>query len=226
MRQVLLTIFGIGVVLVLAGAGTYAFFCDIETSAGNYFETGEWNDCPDLKLGDRDEGFGDHPLGDSVEATWVLSDAMPGGKVTETLSLKNFGDPAYGLEMNCTNENFEPTDDNDPENEAEDNLLGYDVPADAGHGIYDIDSEMIITYMTYDGILIIWEEESSFDSGYVNDIDGDDQISLDDLEHQTISLPPPNGGIWALTMTIEFDEDAGNEYQDDEVKTTFIFVLQ
>ncbi|MCK4527876.1 hypothetical protein KAW18_10935 [candidate division WOR-3 bacterium] len=182
-------------------------------------------DCPDLKLGDKDEGFGDPPLGDSVEATWVLSNAMPGDTVTETLSLQNFGDPAHRLEMNCTNDNSEPTDDNEPENEAEDKLLGYDVPTDAGHGIYDIDSEMIITYMTYDGILIIWGEKNDFDPAYVNDIDGDGQISLDDLEHQIITLPPPNDGIWALTMTIKFDEDAGNEYQSDEVKTTFIFVI-
>ena len=182
-------------------------------------------DCPDLKLGDKDEGFGDPPLGDSVEATWVLSNAMPGDTVTETLSLQNFGDPAHRLEMNCTNDNSEPTDDNEPENEAEDKLLGCDVPTDAGHGIYDIDSEMIITYMTYDGILIIWGEKNDFDPAYVNDIDGDGQISLDDLEHQIITLPPPNDGIWALTMTIKFDEDAGNEYQSDEVKTTFIFTI-
>jgi len=222
MKQVLLPIFGIVMVLTLAGAGTLASFSDTETSSGNTFETGSL----DLKLADTDEWFGDDPLGDSVSATWVLDGAFPGESVTASLVARNFGTiDASRLEMRTVNKCSEPTDDTEPEHVAESAILGYEVPYDAGYGIFDKDKELIVTLMIYDGVIIIWGEENSFNPAYVTDIDGDGQISLDELETQTIILPPPNVGSWSLLMTIKFDEDAGNEYQGDRVDTTFIFAL-
>jgi hypothetical protein len=95
----------------------------------------------------------------------------------------------------------------------------------AGEGIFDIDREMIITLLVYDSKVIIWGQKHSFDPAYVTDLDGDGQISLDELETKTLILPPPDVGSWSLSMTVKFDEDASNEYRSDQVETTFIFTL-
>ena len=212
---------------ILAVQGVWASFSDIETSRQNVFATGSI----DLKLADIDEYFGEDPPGgppngDSVYATWVMRDAEPGDSVTGSLSARNFGSlKADHLEMRVVNLCSEPTDDSEPENTAEEEILGHPVPMTAGEGIFDIDREMIITLLVYDSKVIIWGEKYSFDPAYVTDLDGDGQISLDELETKTLILPPPDVGSWSLAMTVKFDEDASNEYRSDQVETTFIFTL-
>jgi predicted ribosomally synthesized peptide with SipW-like signal peptide len=200
MKQILLSVVVILAVASLATVGTLASFSDIETSVGNYFATGNVN----LTLADPDEDFGEDPLGESVQATWMLSDAIPGDMVTSYVTLKMIdGAGDYNVDITCHNQNI-----------------------DAEGGTSEKDREMIITHMIYGSYLIIWGEENSFDDFWIGDMDGDGQISLDELEAQGIGgLPPPAVAGTPFTMNIKFDEDADNEHKGDRTIMTLTFTL-
>lgn len=201
MKQILSSIIVIVAVASLATGATIAHFSDTETSVGNVIETAN----VDLTLADPDEDFGQDPLGQSVEATWMLPDAIPGDMVTSYVTLKSI-DGANGsyVDISCHNQNI-----------------------DAGGGSCDKDKEMIITQMIYGCDSIIWGEENSFDDYWIRDIDGDGQISLDELEAQGIlGLPPPAVAGTPFTMTVKLDDDAGNEYEGDKTLMCLTFNLR
>ena len=201
MKQILSSVIVILAVASLATVGTLAHFSDTETSAGNVIETAN----VDLTLADPDEDFGQEPLGESVEATWMLPNASPGDKVTSYVTVKSTeGANGSYVDISCYNQNI-----------------------DAEGGTSDKDKEMIITQMIYGCESIIWGEENSFDEYWIRDIDGDGQISLDELEAQGIlGLPPPAAAGTPFIMTIKLDDDAGNEYEGDKTLMCLTFNLR
>ena len=70
MRRTLTAIVLIGIVVILAGAGTYAYFSSTKTSTGNTFTAGTL----DLKLIDWNE----LTWRDGVTATWTATNMAPG----------------------------------------------------------------------------------------------------------------------------------------------------
>jgi predicted ribosomally synthesized peptide with SipW-like signal peptide len=200
MKQILASIIVILAVASLAAVGTLASFSDIETSVGNYFATASLN----LTLADPDEDFGQDPLGESVQATWILPNALPKDMVTAYVTLKMIdGANGHHVDITCHNQNI-----------------------DAHGGTSEKDKEMIITQMIYGGDSIIWGEVDSFDDNWIDDMDGDGQISLDELEAQGIEgLSPPAVAGTPFTMTIKFDDDAGSEHVGDKTIMTLNFAL-
>ena len=201
MKQILLSVIVILAVASLATAGTLAHFSDTETSAGNVIETAN----VDLTLADPNEDFGEEPLGESVEATWMLPDAFPGDMVTSYVTLKSTdGSNGRFVDISCHNQNIDDED-----------------------GTSTKDKELIIIEMIYGCDSIIWGEVNSFDDYWITDLDGDGQISLDEFEAQGIlGLPPPAAAGTPFTMRIKFDEDAGNEYQGDKTVMRLTFNLR
>lgn len=238
MKQLLLSLTVIVVVASLAAVGTYARFIDTETSENNIFQA----DPLDLIL-ENPWGVGE-PWGHSVLRTWHYENMYPdpgfmepGDMLTSQVYLKSFGtSQADHVDIYCVNVNSEPDWDTPAENEAEDTILGYDVPPSPGHGIYDKDAVMIIVNMTYHTIPIIWGEENSYNGAFFTDDNGDGRISLAEFEAQSLhGLPPvPDGGEMAFCMTVKFattmlrnglEVEVGNEYQGDQTMMTLIFIL-
>lgn len=239
MKRVLLASMVIVGVISLAAVGTYAGFVDTETSKDNTFQA----DPNDLFL-KNPTGVGEQ-WGHSVLRTWHYEYKIPpsdpslppwygrmepGDTVSSHVKLNAFGtDEADHVDIHCVNVNSEPEMDTPPENEAEDTILGYDVTTDPGYGIFDKDTVMIITSMTYHTTTII-------SGSYINpayfppaaDTDNDGRISLAEFQaYPLLNLTPvPNSeGEITFFMTVEFAADAGNEYQGDQTMMTLIFTL-
>lgn len=71
-QNVLFSLLMIGVVVAMAGAGTIAYFSDVETSTGNTFTAGTI----DIELDDQDEPFGGDLI-ESVTSTFIINDWKP-----------------------------------------------------------------------------------------------------------------------------------------------------
>lgn len=161
----------------------------------------------DLKIKDQDE----FNYKDGVTATWTMSNMMPGDSVTGWVKFINKGDTAASnLTINCTSITIDPPG---PESDTEE-------------GTTDLDKEMIIAEMLY---YHGYQGNKQIEClSLLNDSNGNGNKDLDDLEAQTIDLPPP-GMTYAyaanLAMTIQFNQEAGNDYQGDIVNSTFIFTL-
>lgn len=82
MKKLIILVVALLVVATMAGAGTFAYFTNTETSTGNSFTSGTF----DVKLA------GGTQNGDSVIGTWVSpSNWAPGQTVNGTLSFTNAG---------------------------------------------------------------------------------------------------------------------------------------
>jgi len=229
MKQLLLSLTIILVTGSLAAVGTYAGFVDTETSSGNTFQTDSvelWLENP-LGIGETE--------GHSVLRTWHYENKFPpglmepGDVVSSHVYLHSFstGDDDH-VDIRCINVNSEPDFDTDAENEAEDALLGYDVPLDPGFGVFNKDTVMIITGMSYHTIPIIWGEYDSFNTAFFTDTSGDGRISLDEFEAQGLQglTPVPDSGVITFLMTVKFADGIWNEYQGDRTNMTLIFTLK
>ena len=78
MKKILMSVMVIGIVVAMLGAGTLAWFSDIETATGNTFQAGDLN----LIVGDNDPttaqlSVHDIKPGDSGDADWVLKNFEP-----------------------------------------------------------------------------------------------------------------------------------------------------
>lgn len=83
MKKILFSMMTMVLVVGMVGAGAFAYFYDVETSAANTFTAGTLN----LELADGDEGWGD-----GVTATWASpANWAPGETVTATVNLINVG---------------------------------------------------------------------------------------------------------------------------------------
>ncbi|MFC1983929.1 SipW-dependent-type signal peptide-containing protein [Chloroflexota bacterium] len=226
MKQILLALTVVLVVASLAGVGTYASFSDIETSTGNYVETGDL----DMQLGDdapmvtRSDGtienpsaipedFGEDPLGDSVTETWLLPNAQVGDTVDSCVWVRNVGSiSGEHLNVYCTIENI-----------------------DFYGGVSNKDEMLVINDLIYrngPGIPLVQTtpDGQQYQYPHVADDDGDGRITLHDLALYGIrDLPVPSGDFSRLEMSVTFDVPPGvdpNLYQADETKMTFIFHLE
>ena len=199
-KKILASILIIAVASMLLGAGTYSYFSDKETSTGNTFTVGTG---PDLKVSDRDEGYGD-----GVTATWTASDMKPGTTIPPySVSLQNWGTVAGNhIEITCSNTIYDPPGP----------------PSDTEEGTTDMDWAMEITIMTYNGSDLL---------NLLLDNNGNGIKDLDDFEAQGFdNLPPPlpNAvGSYSFTMALRFHPILGdNDYQGDTLTTTIIFTLK
>lgn len=232
MRGIILPAMLLVFAVSLATIGTYAGFVDTETSQDNYVQA----TTTELFL-ENPAGIGE-TLGHGVIGTWHWNTMPtpiymdPGDVLTSQVYLNSFGSSEGDhVDIDCVNVNWEPDDDWPGENARENELLGYPdppIPLDANNGIYDKDTVMIITSMTYHTTPIIWGEYS-YNPAYITDTSGDSRISLDEFEAQGLHglTPVPNAaGIVSFAMTIMFDDDDPyNEYQGDATNMTLIFTL-
>ena len=228
MRQLFFSVVVIVVVGSLAAVGTYAGFIDTETSSENLFQAGTL----ELVL-ENPAGIGESE-GHSVLRTWHYENRTPpglmepGDVLSSQVTLIGF-DTGEGdhVDVRCIIVNSEPDWDVDIENEAEDAILGYDVPPDPGFGVFDKDIVMIITSMTY-GATTIVSGEYAWDPAYFTDTSGDGRISLDEFEAQGLSglTPAPDSSGIIFAMTVKFADGTWNEYQGDHTMMTLIFLLE
>lgn len=237
MKPILSAMIVILTVASLAAVGTYASFSDVEISRDNYLETAELN----LRLKNPDS-IGEQ-WDESVLRTWHYEKKFPpdpnpndppwygrmqpGDSINSYVYLEADGTfVGNHIDIYCSNVNEELDLDTTPENLAEDTILGWDVPVDPNNGIYDKDTKMIITYMSYHMTVII-SGEYDFDPAFFTDTSGDDRISLDEFEAQSLQglTPVPDSGTITFSMNIKFAEDAGDEYQGDRTNMTLFFAL-
>jgi hypothetical protein len=230
MKQIFLALMVIVATVSLATVGIYAGFVDTETSEGNIIQA----DSIDLFLSNP-YGIGEQS-GHSVLRTWHFENRYPtpgllepGDVLTSQIILKAFGSStAHHVDIICRNVNLELDWDISSENAREAEILGEPVDPSPNHGIYDKDTVMIITNLTYHIIPIIWGEYNSFNPAYIEDMTGDGRISLDELEAQGLHGLPPvpdDGGQMTFSMTVKFADGTWNEYQGDETQMTLIFAL-
>jgi len=195
----------IGIVAMLAGAGTYAYFSDMGKSTGNTFTAGTM----DLKIRDQDEGWKD-----GVTATWTVSGMKPGDEFP-------FPDPiAVGLgwtgtvtpsslEITCdysvVEESPQTPSDTDPYTN-----LNPDKMA----------KQMIITRFKYNGTDYV---------GSIVDFDLDGKKTFYDLKNSPVTgLPVPvvADGAMFFRLSVKFSEEAGNDFQGDTFNLTMMFTLK
>jgi len=212
-KKILIGMIAIVLVTALLGAGVWAYFQDTETSIGNIFQAGTL----DLKIR---QGIPWGSWGDGVTATWTMLNMKPGqASEMSWIEFRNDGSiTANHLEIAC-------------------DYLGSDEMA----------KMMIITHLRYDDATppISWMvdllNDDGYDPGYgvspgetgpkVEDVDGDEKITLYDLKYSqdgngVDNLWPPNGDeTTQLEMKIRFDPDAGNGFQGQTLDLTIIFTL-
>lgn len=205
-RAILSSVMAIGLVAVLAGAGTFTYFSDTEESTGNTFIAGTL----DLKVSDWNEEFGD-----GVTATWTMSNMEPGVTNVGPFSvlLQNSGTIAGDhVEISFSHSIDEAT------NPVESDTDPASSPSDLARWIE-------ITLITYNGVDLKTTLSDLNSNGWL-DLDdvtlGTNVVEggpLDDL------LPPPLVGTRAFTMSLAFRAEATNDIQGDILTTTIAFTL-
>lgn len=151
----------------------------------------------DLKLSDDDESDKD-----DISATWVANNMAPGDSVSGSFYLENTGTVA-GDHIEITTSN---TVSDEP---------------------WDMDKQLEIVQMKYDK-----DGNHVFDPAddiltMVSDANGNGYPDLDDLESVTLdnlALTDLNN-YHEFFMEVKLHENAGNEYQGDQVTTTFTITL-
>lgn len=136
----------------------------------------------------------------SVTATWAMSSMKPGDSVSATINLTNMGSiNADHVEINSVA-----------------NIITDATPLAA----IPLDKKLEITALSYDGVSKLPDIVDSNGNGY-KDLDDLESTVLDNL-----NAPASSGGSTkALTMTVSFRTDAGNEYQGDSDKMSMAFAL-
>ncbi|GBE58375.1 camelysin metallo-endopeptidase [bacterium BMS3Abin01] len=196
-KRILISVLAVSLLAMLAGAGTYAYFSDSETSSGNSFAAGTL----DLKVADNDEGYGD-----GVSQTWVIGNMVPGvSSVTNSMSLQNAGSVnADHIELGFSYSIDETS------NPVESDTNPASAPGDMARMIE-------ITAMTYDGV--------NFATSFV-DANGNGWFDLEDLSLPPYSSSggyldnllaplPVQVGSQSLNMSLFFRPEAGNDIQGD-----------
>lgn len=202
-----------GVATASAGAGTWAYFEDTESSAGNTIDAGTL----DLTVSDDDEGFGD-----GVSGTWTVSNAVPGDSVMADLTLRNEGSvSADHVEIDFAVDETE-ADGPTGTNEA-------DTAPSSADGMVE---QFEVTLFTYNGTNVLGNLSDTNGNGIVDigDLVSGNDAALDGLT----SLPADGGGTEAMTMQFrwahdsEFDNSVSgvnNDFQGDEFDLTVTFAL-
>ena len=218
-KGALVSVMCIALVVMLAGAGTLAYFSDTETSTGNTFADGTM----DLKISDGNESWGD-----GVTATWTLSDMKPGDTVSGWVALDAVGSiSANHAEITCdysvTEESTQTESDTDPNTNQHPDWMAKNLIIDqawySGDG-YNIN---LLTGTNMGA-------EEQHDYWKIEDVDGDGKQTLYDLKYGNEgngvdNLPPPDTFQYSFSMNIKFNETAGNDFQGDTFNLTMIFTL-
>jgi predicted ribosomally synthesized peptide with SipW-like signal peptide len=200
MKKILVSLMVIALVAGLVGAGLSAYFSDTETSTGNTFSAGTL----DLVLSDNDETDQN-----GVSATWASpSNWAPGQTVTATLTLKNTGsqgarwvaiDPTnlagtagFGDQILVTDFTFTRTN-NDANGWSTGNLAN----SMATWGIWGSTAPLTLAEFV-DGVwsFMAWDGPGAYDD-----------------PSPGILLPASGSDTVLVTMTLQFDPNAGNEWQ-------------
>lgn len=217
-KKLLLLTLALLLVAGMAGAGTFAYFSDTETSTGNTFPAGTM----DLKVNDGSPNV----WSDGVTATWTLSNMLPGDSKYGYVKADNAGIiDADHMGITCdytvTEESPVVEPDTDPNtNEHPDSMAKEMIITSAQ---YD-DGDYQINLLTGDNVQTPGNENRS--DWRIDDADGDERITLYDLKNApSDNLPPPNGDQYTFRMTVKFDEGAGNDFQGDTLNVTMIFTL-
>ncbi|ASJ15266.1 SipW-dependent-type signal peptide-containing protein [Thermococcus radiotolerans] len=212
MRSIAVTFLLIGLLVAGMGYGTWAVYHDEETSTGNYVQAGTL----DLVLTDNTS---------SADGQWNIWGGYPGQPgLTQgdgEIRIYNVGTiPAGNVRIWFTfecheDDNGNPNDGYNPGPESDTNLTGV------GSWL----KEIKVTEMRYSenngrpNINIVYDNGNSWDSTYIQDLDGDDRITLYDLSLQEITglyAPYPNGnpdsnsGYTAFEMSFRII-DTGSE---------------
>ena len=213
-KGVLISVMCIAVVAMLAGAGTLAYFSDTETSTGNTFTAGTLN----LKYS---TDFG-KTWQDGTNAGFGFLNVAPGDPVVgpippKTMIFKLWNDgtiDAESLKVTWTVTDDEPTDDTEPEEDAETNI---------GKDIYDISNKTTVV-IYYAGTNV---------TDAVDNAVGDDKapLYLSELNGKTYDFEDGAGVVFTggaekyLNMTLTLEDDTGNEYQGDRSTVNMTFEL-
>ena len=202
MKQTLISVIVIGLIALTAGAGTYAYFSDTETSTGNTFTAGTM----DLKIKDGGEYWTDG----ITTAEWTLPNMLPGDSTYGSVSFKNVGS-IYADHMEI-GADYTITDPPGPESDTQENT-----PAD------DMAGNMTITVMEY-----------TYDSTKIDclpliaNMNGNGVKDLYDLKYGGVDgLPLAQSGEQPayIDMLVQFNPNAGNNFQGDTLNLTMIFTM-
>jgi predicted ribosomally synthesized peptide with SipW-like signal peptide len=222
-KKILASMLIIGVVSILLGAGTVAYFSDTETSKGNTFTAGTL----DLKVRDFADG---EDWTDGVTKTWTMTGMIPGvSTVFGQIELRNDGTiPADHLEITCS---YTVIDTPDVESDTDwstdpDDFAKYVqiIKMEYSDDLWYFDCLTGKKY-TRATVTAPWVEVAQDEDWKVSDIDGVDGVSLYDLNQDPLdNLTPPNG-VTQFDLKLKFSEDAGNDLQGDTLTVTIIFTL-
>lgn len=201
MKRILMSVLVIGAVSVTAFGATSAYFTDTETSTGNTFTAGTL----DLTLNET----GGAPIN--------LTNMQPGDMSSGTITVTNVGSLAGWLGAKSAYVEVDG-DTNAPDG------TGADMSDD------ETAKMLLITAFTADTIDIL---------GAIPDVDSDGRTTVFDMVNDPSAIAPPHaGGLWysydtdmtptevhTYSLTVQFDTDAGNDYQGDGIVWTFEFLL-
>jgi len=205
MKRTLTAIVLIGIVVMLAGAGTFAYFSDMGRSYDNVFTAGTL----DLKIIDWNE----LTWRDEVTATWTATNMKPGDSFPFDLEFVGLGRAGTitpsSLEITCNysviEESPQTPSDTDPYTN-----LNPDKMA----------KQMIITRFKYNGTDYV---------GSIVDFDLDGKKTFYDLKNSPVTgLPVPvvADGAMFFRLSVKFSEEAGNDFQGDTFNLTMMFTLK
>lgn len=207
-QRTLLSVLMIGLVCTLAGVGTFASFRDTETSTGNTFKTGTL----DVKI--RDGGY---PYQDDIGAVWILTDMKPGDESgSRSFDFKNVGSISIDhMEITCDYSVTEET----PQTEADTD------PNTDLHPDRMAENFTIITLEVYEDV------GPAVDLlPFLDDINNNGVKDLYDLKYAGVddvtTVPDANSESYtAVDMELEFNPNAGNDFQGDTLRLDMIFTF-
>lgn len=203
-KKVVLSVFIIGLSLVLAGVETRAYFSDTEISEDNTITA--------------------KVLDINISHSFNFENVPPGLAKIESISIHNHPEAAEAKDvyLEITVNDCEISDDTEPERDAE-ILLGITNEAGTNRGETEISKWIQITKMRYTNKNIL---------NLYTDLNGNDYIDLDDLNQA--GRVKVNGNdvlspdeVAYINFTMLFDPEAGNELQGDRaVVNELIIAIQ
>lgn len=211
MKKVLMSLMAIGLAVALMGGGAFGFFTDTEESSGNTFTAGTL----DMQLNDD----APNEWGDGATATWQSPDHwLPGEEVTTTLRIKNIGSVhADYFYVDLGNLTVDGGIDN-VQSEPELAVNGQNINNLASH-IFVKWFEIKVDEWTignWASMISNWGPFKADQAGppltlneLVDDIYGP-------MLEGTGVLAANEGNQIQVVMTLQFDPNAGNEYQGDK----------
>ena len=205
MKRTLTAIVLTGIVAILAGAGTYAYFSSTKTSTGNTFTAGTLN----LKI----MAWNELTWRDGVTATWTATNMMPGDSFPFDVEFVGLGRTGTitpsSLEITCdysvVEESPQTPSDTDPNTNLHPDAMA---------------KQMVITRFKYNGTDYV---------GSIVDFDLDGKKTFYDLKNSPVTgLPVPvvADGAMFFRLSVKFSEEAGNDFQGDTFNLTMMFTLK